>query len=319
MKFLQILMAACLVLGATAPARAETVSGIAAVVNDRIITTHQLARAVADFQATEGAGRILSPGDLADLRSQLLSGMIEESLVAQKVEQLGIVVGNEEIEGTIQDVLKQNKLTREQLVIALERQGMKFEDYRENLRKQLLRFKLVGREVQSKVEVTTQEVRDYFREHIDDYREPPFMRISRLTFPAPKPGDPLQRADVSALAETARGRLTAGEALPAVLLDYAHTGNATGGDMGDFKEGELNPVFDRAIRDLGEGAVSSVIEAPNGDLYIFKVDVRKPGSILQFDAVKGEIERTLLEQNREKRFQEWAQGLKKAAYIDIRI
>ena len=72
---------------------------------------------------------------------------------------------------------KQNKLTREQLVQALQFEGMAFDEYRENLRKQILRFKLLGREVQSKVEVTNQEIRDYFRQHIDDYREAPFVRI----------------------------------------------------------------------------------------------------------------------------------------------
>ncbi len=319
MKRIGILAAALLLLGAVGSGGAETVDKVAAVVNDRIITTRQLDVAVAEYRATEGAGRIFTPAEMTDLRSQLLARLIDEALVAQKVEQLGIVVGEDEIEGTIQDVLKQNRLTREQLIIALERQGMSFESYRDNLRRQMLRFKLVGREVQNKVEVTSQEVRDYFREHLDDYREPPYMRISRLTFPVPKSSAPRERTDIRTKAETARARLMAGEEWSSLLLEYANDGQATGGDMGEFKEGELTPVFDAAIRDLEEGAVSNVVEAPNGDFYIFRVDVRKPGSILQFDSVKGEIERTLLEQNREKRFQEWAQKLKKDAYIDIRI
>ena len=89
--------------------------------------------------------------------------------------------------------------------------------------------------------------------------------------------------------------------------------------MGSFKEGELSDVFDQAIRDLQQGQVSDVVDGPKGNLYLFKVDVRKPGTIRKFDTVKGEIEKTLLEKKREDRFKEWVQGLRKDAYIDIRI
>ncbi len=318
MKPAKIFLAAFLALGMTVPGRAETVDKIAAVVNDQIITSHQLDQAVDTYLKAQGGGRPLSAVESARLRSQVLDRQIEDGLVAQKIVKLGLKVSDDEVENAIRDVQKQNKLTREQLIAALQAQGMDFDVYKENLRQQILRFRLVGKEVQSKVEVTGQEVRDYFKEHIDDYREAPFMRISQLTFKLPKGAGEKQRAALKAKAEAARKLLVSGEELPAVLHAYADNG-VEGGDMGVFKEGELNPVFDQAIRNLQEKEVSEVVEGPDGAYYLFKVDVRKPGSIRQFDVVKGEIEQTLLEQNREKKFKEWAQGLKKDAYIDIRI
>lgn len=318
MRFLNI-FAALLVAGLLAwPAGAATVDKIAAVVNDRIITTHQLDQAV-QAQLKERKEPFPSGSELANLRSNLLSRLVEDSLVDQKIQQLGLSVSDQEVETAIRDVQKQNKLTREQLVNALQVQGMDFEVYKAKLRKQILRFKLIGREVQSKVEVTSQQVRDYFREHLDDFRQAPFMRISRITFPVPKAADAKQRAAIRAKAEAARQRLADGEDLATVLKGYAVDGSADGGDMGIFKEGELTPVFDRAIRDLKQGEVSNIVAAPNGDLYLFKVDVRKPGTIRQFDTVKGDIEQILLEQNREKRFQDWVKNLRQEAYIDIRI
>lgn len=308
-----------LLLTPALPAAGETVSRIAAVVNDRIITTHQLRRAVDEYLAGEQVETPLKPEQRRNLRQEVLNRLIEEALVQQKIEELGLEVGDAEVEEAIQDVQSQNQLTREQLRQALAAQGMSFEAYQENLRKQILRFKLIGREVQSKVEVTSREVRDYFREHIDDYREPPYMRISRLTFPVPAAASEQERQAVRARAAEARQRLAAGQELEAVLGKYAEQGLAEGGDMGVFHPGELSPVFDRAIRDLEQGAVSNIVEGPAGDLYLFKVDVREPGSIRQFDAVEQEIEKKLLEQDREERFQEWAKGLREDAYIDIRI
>jgi peptidyl-prolyl cis-trans isomerase SurA len=315
MKAGRVILLGLLFATLAAPVRAETVSGIAAVVNDRVVTTHQLDQAVA--AALEGKPE---PGqmELANLRSQLLSRLIEDSLVEQKIAELGLKVSDEEVEAAIDDVQKQNQLTREQLVAALQAQGMDFADYKENLRKQILRFKLIGREVQSKVEVTNQDELDYFREHIDDYREAPYMRISRITFPVPANAAATEREAIRSKAEQARQRLVAGEELEAVLKAYTGEG-AEGGDMGIFKEGELSKVFDQAIRNLQQDQVSELVDGPKGNLYLFKVDVRKPGSIRKFDTVKGEIEQTLLKQKREERFKEWAQGLRKAAYIDIRI
>lgn len=315
MKAGRIMLLGVLFLSLAAPLRAETVSKIAAVVNDQVITTHQLDQAVA--AALEGKPRP-DQEELANLRSQLLSRLIEDSLVEQKITDLGLKVSDEELEAAIDDVQKQNQLTREQLIAALQAQGMDFADYKKNLRKQILRVKLIGREVQSKVEVTNQDELDYFRDHIDDYREAPYMRISRVTFPVPDKAGAAERAAIRSKAEQARQRLAGGEKLDAVLQAYAADG-VEGGDMGIFKEGELSKVFDQAIRGLQQGQVSEVVDGPRGNLYLFKVDVRKPGSIRKFDTVKGEIEKTLLDQKREARFKEWVKDLRKAAYIDIRI
>ena len=305
MKASRIVLLALLFASLAAPLYATTVSGIAAVVNDRVITTHQLDAAVA--AALDGKSTP-PPLDLANLRSQVLDQLIEDSLVEQRIAALGLKVDDQEIDGALRDVQEQNHLTREQLVAALQAQGMPFDTYKEHLRKQILRLKLVGKEVQSKVEVTNQDTLDYFREHIDDYRQAPTMHLSRLTFPAA----------ARAATDAARQRLLAGEALDSVLKAYADQG-ATGGDMGVVKDGELAPVFDQAIKSLPQGGVSGAVTGPDGKLYLFKVDQRTPGAIRKFDTVKSEIEHTLLEQKRQDRFKEWVQGLRKEAYIDIRI
>jgi peptidyl-prolyl cis-trans isomerase SurA len=195
---------------------------------------------------------------------------------------------------------------------------MTLDTYRENLAKQILRFKLIGREVQSKVEVTNQETRDYFRVHIDEFREPAYLRLARLTFPLPAKASAVQREAARAKAEEALSRLRRGEDFYGVLLASTADQSAEGGDLGTFKAGELTAAFEKAVQGLKEGEVSAVIETPDG-FHILKVEERSSGKIRQFDEVQGEIHKAIADQKTEARFKEWAQSLRKNAYIDIRL
>jgi peptidyl-prolyl cis-trans isomerase SurA len=298
---------------------AETLDRIAAVVNQNIITTYQLQKAMADSQAEnakEAEGSDAKGGD--ELQRQVLSKLIEDDLVQQRIDELKIEVSDDEIEGAIRDVETQNKLTPEQLEAALQAQGMTMAEYRQNLRRQILRYKLLGREVQSKVEVTNQDLLDYFREHIAEYRGAPYVRLSRISFLVP---DKASTAEIDAVhnkAEAALALLQGGEDFNAVLLSYSSDKNAIGGDMGEFSEGQLTPAFAQAIRNLKEGEITGIIETPGG-FHILKITELSKGKIRKFDTVKEEIRKILQEEKSKERYQEWAAGLKKNAYIDIRL
>lgn len=316
MKFKAVALALA-ILACASLAHAEVVTKIAAVVNDRIITTYQLEKSMDGFLAAQGRSAPLNFQERKNLRDQILGGLIEEELVKQKVEELGLKVSDEELEATLRDVQKQSKITTEQLRAAVESQGMSFQDYREKLRQQVLKYKLVGREVQSKVNVTNREISQYYRDHIDDYRTPASMRLSRISFPVdPKaPSTRLEEARAEAL--QARKRIAAGEDFFAVLLALSTEKRAEGGDLGTFREGELTPAFESAVKNLQPGQLSEVVETPTG-YHLLRLESRLAGNLTQFDAVKDEIQQTLLEKKREEKFKEWANGLRKNAYIDIR-
>ncbi len=307
----------CLLVLPAATAQAEIVNRIAAVVNDEIITTHQLNRELSEHRGND-RWQGLPEDQVGALRREVLSGMIEETLVRQRVAEVGIRVSDEEVEAAIEDVQRQNKLTRSQLKQALEAQGMDYDTYRETLRKQILRFKLLSREVQSKIEVTSQELRDYFREHIDDYREKPSLTLSRISFPIPTGATSAQIAAIQAKAEQALDRIRGGQDFYGVLLTYSADQSAGGGDMGTFAEGELVAVFEEAVAGLNEGEVSGLVESLDA-FHILKVLDKDPGKIRQFDSVRGEIEKALKERKTEEGFKSWAAGLRQNAYIDIRL
>ena len=312
-----ILSLILIILFASVNANAEVVSKVAAVVNDSIITTYQLEKTFQEALALNPGSQNLNAAEKDKMRRQLLDKLIEEELVKERVKQLRLKVSDEDVEAAIEDVQNQNNLTRKQLLEALQQQGMDLTTYKESLRKQILRFKLIGIEVQSKAEVTSAEVRAYYREHNDKYREPPYMHLSRLTFPVPKQADQVEIDELRDKAVEAQKRLTEGESLDVLLISYA-TDGVDGGDMGKFKVGELSGIFDRAVRDLETGEASEVVETPHA-FFIFKMVDKSIGGEKPFEDVSAEIEQVLLKEKQEKAFEDWNKGLRKDAYIDIRI
>ncbi|RMF44211.1 MAG: hypothetical protein D6751_09375 [Deltaproteobacteria bacterium] len=312
-----ILMLLALSLLAT-PAFAEVISKIAAVVNDDIITTYQLEQEVAKMLARRARGEKIPAEQISTLRRTLLEKMIEETLLQQQIKALGLKVTDAEIDEAIHDVQRQNKLTEDQLKKALAAQGLTMKAYREKLRDQILRLKLVGRQVQSKVDVSDSDIREYFRAHIDDFREPPYVRLSNILIPIPEVADAARVEAARQLAGKVVERLRSGESYAAVLDELKAQGQGTGSDMGRFQEKELSREIARKLEGLNPGDYSDPLEKPNG-FIIFRVDERVPGSIRNFDLVKAEIRQKLIDEAREREFKKWSEAMKKDAYIDIRI
>jgi len=285
-------------------ANAETLSKIAAVVNEDIITTRQLDQRL-NVEASGAAGGLQ--------QRQVLDMMIAELLMQQRAAEIGIVVGDEDIEKAISDVETQNNITREQLEQALIAQGLTMDRYRNQLTNQILRFKLMGREVQSKVDITRQEVRNYYQQHLDDYRQSAHTRISRLSFPISSDNQQAQHN-----ADLARRKLIEGESIDQVLLDLSGQTQIEGGDMGAFKAGELSPAFELAITPLEVGGVSEVLEL-GGMLHVLKVEERNSGGVAELSSVEEQISEQLRKEKLETKLEQWRTELKSDAYVDIRL
>jgi peptidyl-prolyl cis-trans isomerase SurA len=297
-------------------AAAQVVSRIAAVVNKDIITTNQLDQKLQEQLAKQE--RQPSPAQLGALRQEMLSRIIEETLVEQRIKALNLSVSEEEIETALLDVQKKNQLTREALQEAVVVQGLDFDAYRENLRKQILRYKLIGEEVRSQVEVSEREVVEYYRAHLDDYRLTPEVQLSVVTFPISKKASDQERLQIRKIAGEALARLRQNQELAQVVASYNETYGASGGELGRFAYGELDPGFVDAINGIEEGHFSEPVGTAEA-IHLLRVDKRFAGGLRQFDAVNAEIYQMILDQKTDARIKEWTRALKTRSFIDIRL
>ncbi|MFO7983307.1 MAG: SurA N-terminal domain-containing protein [Desulfuromonadales bacterium] len=305
-------VAGCMLLMLGVAWAEKTAVEVVAVVKNEAITSYQLEQKIQAMQQDPS-----QEGETDALRQKALDSLIEESLIRQRAEELGVEVTEGEVESAIRDIRQQNDLTEKQLEFALQGQGLSMQEYREGLREQILRYKVVGREMRDRTEVTSEDIREYFREHIDDYRQDPTLRLSRITIAVPEGATPEEAEKARTKAEEAVQRIRNGEDFSSVFLDLSTDPAVSGGDMGTFAEGELAPAFDRAVRNLEEGEVSSVLEF-EGSYYIFHVDEKNFGNIRKFDQVKEEIRETLLGQKTGSQREDWIKELREKAFIEIR-
>lgn len=285
-----------------APCGAETLSRIAAVVNDDIITTHQLQ------QRLQAAG---ADSNNSQQQQQMLDAMIAELLMQQRAKEIGVEVSAEDIDQALKDVEAKNNINREQLEQALLAQGLTMERYREQLSDQILRYKLMGHEVQSKVDITRQEIRTYYQQHLDEFRQSAHSRISRISFPL---GD----TNAQQNAEIALRKLDEGKSVDAILEEMSGRSQIEGGDMGEFKPGELSPAFEQAISKLQSGEHSEIVEL-GGTLHILVVDNKTSGGIADLANVEEDIRQKLRQEKLDQKLEQWRTKLKGEAYIDNRL
>ena len=295
---------------------AKVVSRVAAVVNNEIISTHQLDQRLQEQLAKQQ--KQPSPVQMGALRQELLSRMIEESLVQQRIAALNLTVSEEEIETALVDVQKKNKLSRDDLEDAVQTQGLDFADYRDNLRQQILRYKLISEEVRSQIDVPERELVEYYRAHLEDYRLPPEVELSALSFPVSEKASEQERTQIRKMANEALMRLQQGEALAEVADSYNQTYGATGGSMGKFVYEELTTKFVEAINEVEDGTFTAPVEMGTA-IHLLRVDDRLPEGLRQFDAVKFDLHQMILDQKTDVRIKEWTKALKNKAFIDIRL
>jgi len=308
-----LLLLLCIGLGT---ASAAVVSRIAAVVNTDIITTNQLDQKLQEQLAKQD--KQPSPAQLGALRQEVLSRMIEETLVQQRVEALRLSVSEDEIETALLDVQQKNQLTREELEDAVTVQGMDFQAYRDNLAQQILRYKLIGEEVRSQVDVPEREIVEYYRAHLEDYRLAPEVHLSAITFPVSAKASEQERQKIRSVVREALERLRNNEDFDQVVDSYNLTYGATGSDMGKVAYADLNPDFIAAIEDVADGGYSDPVEM-QGAVLLLRVDERLAGGLQQFDDVKLDIYQTIMDQKLDARIKEWTKGLKTKAFIDVRL
>lgn len=295
-------------------------NAIVAIVNDEIITLHDINREAQPAISEAEKKGALDDAARIKIRRTVLDRLIEKKLTDQKIRELGIKVSEEEIRQAIDDVRKQNNIpSQEALVAALAGQGLSFDQYRAQLQEQIEKLKLVSVEVRAKVQVGETEMRDYYAANLAKYTEEESYRARHIFFKTGEKATPeeTQRSKTTALAVLADARGGKDFAELAKKFSEDPAARKDGGDLGSFKKGDMQPELEKAILALKPGEVSELVTTPIG-FHIIKLEARVSGTIKPFESVKAEIEEALYRKKSEERFSQWAKDLRGKASVEIR-
>jgi len=302
-------------------AQAGVADRIVAVVNDEVITLSELNGTFDPYRAKleaayEGQARDKA---LAEARETLLNRMIDALLMQQESRKTGIVVREEEVAGAIKDLLARSNLSQEDFRKGLAKEGTTLEAYRKEIRDQLMRIKLIRRDIKSRVAVTDEEIGEYYRKHREDYEGKESVRIKQILFPLPKEEDQAVREKLRADAGEIHRRLMNGEPFDQLSAKYSEgPAAATGGDIGYIERRMIIPEVEEVAFKLPLQQISGVIESSVGFHIVQVIDLRGAG-IKGIESVREEIREKIDREKLEKKFEEWLEALRKKSNIGIKL
>jgi peptidyl-prolyl cis-trans isomerase SurA len=291
-------------------AAAEGVDRIVAVVNGEAITQSDLREAIAKRHANLGA--VPSDAGTAGDEQHALNELIERRIQLQIALRKGITIAPEEVDRAQRDIQARSGIrTEEALRAELVRYGLTLDQYREDLRQQLLTLKLANREVRSGIILNDQEMMAYYRAHQPDYRLPDEYDLSQILLPVPRPEDaPAIRAQAAELVR----RLRAGEPFETVARLATP---AQSGELGRLKKGHMLSYIEQAVAALKAGEVSEPIQTAAG-VHIFRLNALQTGQVRPYEEVKAEIREALCVERSRQIYDRWLQELRDRALVEIK-
>ena len=298
----------CSLLLATAAA-AELVNKILATVDGEPVTVYQLKR----FTQDSIRGRQLSAS--VD-QSALLDALITDKLIQKEVSEKGVIVRDEDIDRYIEAIKQRNNLDDEKLKTALAGQGLTLESYRAQIREEIERDQLVGREIRGKVSVTPEEVQRYYEAHLSEYSTPEKVQVAHIVLRLDQDAPPDKVAATTAKAQELYERIKKGADFAALAKQYSEDPSGeNGGDLGWFKPGELLDSLEKAAVRLKVGEVSEPVRTKVG-LHLLKVEAREGAAHQNLDELSDQIKQQLYNAALEERFQKWlTEDLRKRHHV----
>jgi len=249
---------------AAAPSRIVPVDRIVAVVNDEVITQNDLAERVGLVtKQLQRQGGQLPASDV--LSRQILERMINDLLQAQLAKETGIKVDDATLDRTIERIAQENSLSMTDFRSALERDGVKYPRFREDIRSEILLARLREREVENGVVVTDAEVDTEMGRISREAQSDSEFNISHVLVLVPPQATPDQVEQRRRKAMLALSELRRGANFAQVAATYSDAPDATqGGTLGWRPSARLPALFLETLEKLKDGEVSDILRSPNG-------------------------------------------------------
>jgi peptidyl-prolyl cis-trans isomerase SurA len=250
--------------------RIVPVDRIVAVVNDEVITQNDLNERVnLVIRQLQRQGGQIPPSDT--LSRQILERMINDKVQIQMGKENGIKVDDATLDKTIERIAQENNLAMPEFRAALDRDGVKYPRFREDIRNEILLARLREREVENGIVVTDAEVdTELAREAKESSSESEF-RLSHVLVTVPQQATPEQIEQRRKKAILALSELRRGANFAQVAATYSDAPDALqGGNLGWRPSARLPSLFLETIEKLQPGDVSDIIRSPNG-FHIIKL------------------------------------------------
>jgi peptidyl-prolyl cis-trans isomerase SurA len=341
-----LIVAACV----PALAAAQVVEEIVTRVNSQIITRSEFQRSKDQLRDDVKQQDAANADKLyAEREKDVLRDLVDQQLLLEKGKDLGIT-GDTDLIKRLDQMRKDMKLeTMEELEKAATAQGIPYEDFKQNLRNQIITQKVIGEEVGSHLSISKEEEQQFYDEHKNEMEQPESIKLSEILIAPQKPaaadkpaaGNPT--ADASATGADATSDAAAKQAQEAAALAAAEAkandvlkqiraganfddvakkfsdgpSAVQGGDLGAFKRGTLAKELEDRTFGMKSGEVTDVIQTKQG-YVILKVTSHQMAGVPVMKDIEPKIMDSLYYQKLQPALRAYLTKLREEAYIDYK-
>lgn len=282
--FVRPLLLGALFLGTAAQAEVRPLNRVVAIVDNDVIMQSQLDARLREVQQTIAKrGASLPPEDV--LSQQVLERLIIENVQLQIGDRSGIRITDEELNQALGTIAQRNGMSIEQFRAALVRDGLSYEEARDQVRREMIINRVRQRRVAERIQVTDQEVQNFLASDLGKMQLSAEFRLANILIPVTEgaSSEAIQTAERKAKAIYQQTREGADFAQLAIANSASETA-LEGGEMGWRKAAQLPPPFDSMIGALTVGEVTEPLRTPGGFIML-KLLEKRGGDTLVRDEV----------------------------------
>ncbi len=320
MKKIPVYLLAALALVLPAALLADTiVEEIVARVNNEVITRSDYQKGreslLNEVRQQSGAN---ADQEFKARQKDLLRDLIDQQLLLDKGKELGITADTELIK-RLDELRKQNNLaSMEDLEKAAEQQGVNFEDFKQQIRNNIITQQVIGQEVGRKIQVSKEEEQKYYDEHKQEMARPERIQLSEIMVSVPQDATPEQIAAAQTKADNVLKEIRGGADFAEVAKRSSEGPSAAqGGELGFFKRGTLAKELEDQTFAMKAGEVSDVIRTKQG-FVILKVTQHEEAGVPSFKEAEPRVQDALYYQKMQPALRAYLTKLREEAFIDIK-
>ena len=301
----------------------KVVEEIIARVNNEIITSSELekARAAATEDAQQECSGRCTPEQLQvaveDRQKFALRDLIDQSLLAQRGKDMGVNVEGDVVK-QLDQIRVQNKLdSMEKLESAVTKEGLNWDDFKNNIRNKLLTQEVIRREVGSHITIGHDDAMKYYQEHKKEFVKPEQVALRAIEISTDGKKES-ELPDLKKRADDMLRRIKDGEDFATLAKRFSDGSTAQqGGYLGIYKRGELSKQLEDQVFAMKKNQLTDVIETKQGYLILQVLERYEEGE-QPFEKVENEIMDHLYSERMEPALREYLKTLREQSYVVVK-
>ena len=289
---------------------------VVAHVNDDVITLYELNKKIEELTGkTCEEMQAADEQEFFDTRDEILDLLIDEKLADEKIKELELEATPQDIDNYIEMIKEENKWTQEVLVSYLKKEGLTYDKFREKLKVDIERDRLIDREIREKLIISEEDIAEYYLSNKTEYSKPGTAHIASIFLVPDSPGEQNQKDILMQKGKEILARLEKGEDFSALAGEFSNgPGAKEGGDLGNIRLADVDPKILEVIDSLKEGEVSPLIDF-GSRIQIIKLIKKNEAEWVPLEEVKDDIYKKLYRMEIEKRITEYMAELKENCYM----